>query len=86
MTGTIVLRLVRPFGDAEGSLAQLHLETSVGSAASSGVVLCALASPEPSVSLQRERVPVPVSKSRHVTWVVAAFFALGILAAVATMR
>lgn len=102
MTSTVVLRLARPFGHAEGSLAQLYIETRIGSVASSGVVLCALASrevepgakgtngnPKPHIfkkGRSRNRSPAPPSKSPHVTWVVAAFFALGILAAVATMR
>ncbi len=88
MTGTIVLRLVRPFGDTKRSLAQLHLETRVGSGASSGVVLCTLPTREIAPSTQPSpSTSLPTAANmRHVPWVVAATFVLGILAALATMR
>ena len=88
MTGTVVVRLVRPFGDAEGALAQLHLETRIGVVASSGVMLCALASPEVALAKQGSTATSPpgISNTRHVPWVVAAVFVIGILSALATMR
>jgi hypothetical protein len=84
MRETVVLRIVHPFGAAEGSIRQLHLEARVGLQASSGVVLCALAqrSPAPVVDPGPQRV----ATSRHTGVVVAALFALGILVALATMR
>lgn len=83
MNDAIVLRVVRPFGHAEGSIAQLHLEARVGRGASSGVVLCALARREPVMPIVRAN---DAAKPLHVTWIVAACFALGILVAVAMMR
>lgn len=83
MNGAVVLRLVKPFGYAEGCLAQLHLETRVGHGASTGVVLCALATREPASSLERT---YGAKGSRHVAWIVAAVVTLGLLVVLATMR
>jgi hypothetical protein len=86
----VVLRLVYPFGDVEGSIRQLHLEARVGLRASSGVVLCALATREPAPGVDPKASTSPMapgsSESRHVALVVALVFALGILTALATMR
>lgn len=83
MDGVVVLRLVRPFGHAEGAIAQLHLETRIGAGASAGVVLCALATREPVTSHAN---PMRAPTSRNIAWIVAAAFAIGILVAVALMR
>lgn len=101
MDGPVVLRLVRPFGAAEGAITQLHLETRIGPAASRGVELCALGfgskDPADDSRLQmfkkakralkpsRDRSPVD-AQSRPVAWVVLGLFAVGILVAVASMR
>jgi len=84
MRETVVLRIVHPFGAAEGAIRQLHLEARVGLQASSGVVLCALAQRTPTTVM--DPVPQPLPTSRHTGLVVAALFALGILVAFATMR
>lgn len=89
MEGVVVLRIVRPFGHAEGAIAQLHVEARVGPGASGGVVLCALATPDPAPPVARAAprvAPRVASPSNHVSWAVAAFFAVGILVAVAMMR
>ena len=84
MEGVVVLRLSRPFGHAQDAIAQLHVEARVGPGASAGVVLCALATPDPAPTLVRSEPPK--ASFNPVPWVVAAFFALGILVAVAMMR
>jgi hypothetical protein len=84
MNGAVVLRLVRPFGYAEGTIAQLHLETRIGVGASTGVELCALAIRDPVPGI--ETTTYAAKGSRHVALVVAAFFVLGVLAALSTMR
>ena len=86
MQETIVLRIVHPFGAAEGSIRQLHLEARVGLQASVGVELCALAQRTPTPLRDPDPGPRPRPTSRHTGLVVAALFALGILVAVATMR
>ena len=83
MDGVVVLRLVRPFGHADGSIAQLHLETRVGRDASTGVLLCALATCNPVSSLERT---YGAKGSRHVAWVIATAIVIGVLAALSTMR
>jgi hypothetical protein len=83
MNGAVVLRLVRPFGHADGCIAQLHLETRVGHGASTGVVLCALAARDPAPTLERS---YGAKRSRHVAWVVAVVVTLGLLVVLATMR
>lgn len=84
MDGTVVLRLVRPFGDEDASIAQLHLEARVGSEASTGVILCALARSD--VSAPHAPMAATLAPSRRVGLVVAAAFVLGILVALSTMR
>ncbi len=83
MNGAVVLRFVRPFGYTDGSIAQLHLETRVGHGASTGVVLCALATRNPAPSLERT---YGAKGSRRVAWVLAVVVTLGFLVAVAAMR
>lgn len=84
MQETVVIRVVHPFGAAEGAIRQLHLEARVGEQASAGVVLCALAQRSPTPV--RDPVPAALPSSRHAGVVVAALLALGILVALATMR
>lgn len=83
MNGAVVLRVVRPFGHADGCIAQLHLETRVGHGASTGVVLCALATRHAASSIEKT---YGVKRSRHVAWILAVVVTLGFLVAVATMR
>jgi hypothetical protein len=79
----VVLRIARPFGDADGAIAQLHLETRIGSGASAGVVLCVLAPAETPHPLTQ---PHRSKGFRHVAWVIAVIAAAGIITYLSTMR
>jgi hypothetical protein len=83
MDHAIVLRLVRPFGHTDGSIAQLHLETRIGPDASAGVALCVLAARDVAPPLART---YPTPNARHAAWLIAAVLALGIVMALTTMR
>lgn len=79
----VVLRLVKPFGDADGAIAQLHLEARIGPGASSGVVLCVRAPHKAKPSITQTHGS---KSSRHLAWLIAAIAALGIVTLFLAMR
>ncbi len=84
MEGTVVLRLVRPFGN-EATMTQLHLETRIGLSASAGVELHAMPAP-PQEAIAASDRSYALKGLRNVAWAIALIAALGIVTLLATMR
>ena len=83
MDTAVVLRLVRPFGDSDGAISQLHLETRIGRGASAGVVLLCVHARDAAASIAQtcER-----KRSHRAPWVIAAVALVGIAVLLLAMR